>query len=264
MVFGSSVFGWITGLTREAAAAGAITLALLLSPAAAQDGSAPLTADQEAAVEGIIQRYLNENPQVIVDALRAMQARAERQAEEETRETIARLRDRLIENDGLPMAGNPDGDITVVEFFDYHCGYCKRVMDDIVEVIETDGNVRFVFFEFPILSENSRLAARAALAARFQDPDIYFEFHRQLMDHSGRHNADSIRRIATDLELDVDQLFTDIQDDRVTQMLRYNFELAEELGVSGTPAFIVGDELIPGAIGISEMRRLIEVARESS
>lgn len=206
-----------------------------------------------------VREYLMENPEAIFDAVEKFQTEMQAKAEVEARDLLVNSKDILIAP-GLPSIGNPDGDITVVEFFDYNCGYCKRALPDIVKLVEEDKNVRVVFHEMPILSDSSRLAAMWALAAHKQDK--YFEYHSELMKHRGAKTADELKKIAKKLKLDVKQMEADAKSPEVRAEIASSMELAKKLGITGTPAFIVGDEVFKGYIGHDAMAKAIKQQRE--
>lgn len=215
---------------------------------------------ERTEIETVVREYLLAHPEVIVEALEILQAREQAEAAELQRRQIAELGNEIFDNPEAPVLGNPDGDVTLVEFFDYQCGYCKRVLDDIFDLIEDDRNLRVVFKELPILGPASVTAAQAALASRAQD--LYGEFHRVLMAHRGRLSDDVIFRLAEDVGLDVERLRRDMQSDSVQAHIAANLALAQSLGIRGTPAFIVGDEVVPGAVGGDALRALIAQARQ--
>lgn len=245
--------------TRWALAAG---LALALAgPAAAQEQSLPggFSADQAQGIEIIVREYLLANPEILVEALGEYQKR-QRVAEEQARQqAIVERHQALARDPGSPVLGNPDGDVLVVEFFDYRCPYCKKVAGMVRDEIASDGNVRLVMKEFPILGPQSLLAARAALAAVKQGK--YEDFHMALMTEPGDMSEEFIEAVATKVGLDVAQLQKDMRDPEVEAILRRNFDLAEALGVKGTPAFVIGRTLVPGAIEAEDFRQLIAAAR---
>lgn len=230
-------------------------------PAAAQEQSLPggFTADQAQGIERIIKRYLMDNPEVLIDSLNAFQQR-ERLAEEQRRqEAVVAQADALKKDPTTPVMGNPDGDVAMVEFFDYRCSYCRRVADSVHDVVAEDGNVRLIMKEFPILGPDSMRAARAALAAHRQGK--YEAFHWALMTGPGDMSEAHLRSVAEEVGLDAAQMERDMKDEEIDQLLRRNFDLAETLGINGTPAFVIGNTLVPGAIDAETMRRLIAEAR---
>ena len=224
-------------------------------PATAGSGPGSFTAAQEEAIGQIVRDYLLEHPEVLVEALNAYEAQQQQLAEELQRQAVIAHQSALA-NDGLsPVLGNPDGDVVIVEFFDYRCPYCKKVADALLETVEKDGGVRLVMKEFPILGPDSIYAARAALAADKQGR--YKDFHFALMDINGQIDVPAVMAVAKLLDLDIAQLQKDMVSEEIDLALRRNFELAEALQIGGTPAFVVGDTLVPGAVEMSTLEELI-------
>ena len=209
-----------------------------------------------------VRAYLLENPRVLREAIERLQVVEARDTEVKKTKLLTDLKDE-IENDGYSfVGGNPDGDITIVEFFDYRCGYCKRSFPDLMKTVEDDGNIRLVMKEFPILGEQSVLAARAVTAAREQGK--YQEFHTALMQLRGGITKDRLMNIAKDLGMDAGKLEKDMGSDKITSEFRRTYDLAQALGITGTPAFIIGGELAPGAIPQARMKQLVALAREKA
>jgi protein-disulfide isomerase len=209
-------------------------------------------------VEKIVRDYLLREPEIIYQALEELQRRQAEAVAERQRAAVAANRAQLVDQAGDPVAGNPAGDVTLVEFFDYQCQYCRRVVPSLRALLAEDQDLKVVFKEFPILGEASVTAARAALAARAQDR--YLPFHFALM--SARDlSLDSIMALAESVGLDTERLAGDMQSPAIETQLQANLALARELGIEGTPAFVVGDELIPGAVDKTRLAQLIEEAR---
>lgn len=226
---------------------------LVLLAAAPQASAAEMTKEE---VEKIVRDYLLANPEILNEMLVELRAREEQQAAETAKSAIASSQDALL-NDGFSyVGGNPNGDVTVVEFFDYRCGYCKKVRDDIVAFMAADSGVRIVFKEFPILGATSTEASKAAIAARKQGDDKYWAFHQALLGADGLDSA-AIYDIAAGQGLDVTKLKADMEAPEVADIIAKNHELAEKIGVDGTPAFIIGDKLYPGAISVDEMKSAV-------
>lgn len=243
-----------------------ITLALALAfglsaPALAQEEKAdPLAGIEKEALEQVIRDYLLENPEVIVEALDRMEQR-QKEAEAAHRRQIIEARKEALNNDPTsPVMGNPEGAVTVVEFFDYRCGYCRRMFPAIQNVIAEESDVRWVMKEFPILGPESVYASRAALAAQMQGK--YQEFHSALMSDGVSVTNDNVDRVATLIGMDVERMKTDMESEEVNAILQANLTLARELGVSGTPSFIIGEAFVPGAIDEARLRALIEQLRQ--
>lgn len=227
-------------------------------------GVAPLTAkafdaSNKEELGTFIREYIMENPEVIFQSVEKYQEEQKKKAEVDAQQTLKDNLASLTAAD-LPSTGNPDGDVTIIEFFDYNCGYCKRALPDIQKLLESDKNVRIVFHEMPILSDSSRLAAMWALAAHKQDK--YFEFHSALMEFRGAKTADEMKKIAKRLKLDVEKLEEDAKSQEISTELAKSMELAQKLGVTGTPAFIVGDQIFRGYIPHDAMAVAIKQERE--
>ena len=220
-------------------------------PAAAAD----LTVEQ---IEKIVREYLLREPKVVFDALQELQRQeAEATAARQTA-AIAANQKKLLDDPLTPVGGNPDGDVTVVEFFDYRCTYCRRVVSSLRELLDEDDGLRVVFKDMPVLGPDLVRAARAALASRKQDG--YVPFHFALMASDDLSPA-GIRATAKGVGLDPDRLEADMEAPEVSAVLEANYALAHELGIEGTPAFVIGDQLIPGAIEKARFEHLIDEAR---
>lgn len=204
--------------------------------------------------------HLAENPDVVVEAIRAYQQREE-QAEQTARlEMVQSSWAEIARTGDDPVLGNPDGDVTLVEFFDYRCGYCRRAYPDVHALQENDPNLRIVLKEFPILGPESVFAARASLAAREQN--LAPAFHAAAMEAEGNLTEARVLEIAEQVGLDVDQLRQDMEDPEIEQIIQRNFALAERLGIRGTPAFLTKNEIIPGAVGRDRLETAIAEARK--
>lgn len=216
---------------------------------------------EEDAIRLIVRNYLIENPEVLIEALQIYQAEQEQADAQAQQAAVANLGEQLFDSNA-PAIGPEDASVTLVEFFDYNCGFCKRALDDVQTLSETDDDLRIVFIEIPILGPTSVTAARAALAAREQG--LYNEMHVALMSHRGTHTEESIFMLADQVGLDIDQLRADMQSDAVAQEISDNLQLAEAVGVRGTPAFVVGERVIPGAVGVDALEDAIDHARQES
>jgi len=231
----------------------------VISPSYATEDLSP---SQREQVIQLIRKTLTENPEIIMEALDELRQRREA-AEAAQKEKVLSENKAIIFNDPLtPVAGNPEGDVSLVEFFDYRCGYCKRVFPAVMELVKSDTNLRYVIKEFPILGEESLFAAKAALAAKKQNK--YFEMHVALMSVQGGLTNSKVMATAKSLGLDIETLKTDMEAEDVKRALQNNYALAQSLGITGTPAFIIGDEVVPGAIGLDQLKALIAEARNQS
>jgi len=221
----------------------------------------PLNAEQKKAIEGMIHEYLLKNPEVMLESIRRHQIRQEQAELDQKRQLVKKLGKELRHNASSPVAGNPDGNVTIVEFFDYRCGYCKTVLPTIQKLLKDDGNIRYVLKEFPILGPDSVTAAKAALAVWELSPDQYMPFHTAIMTARGQLTENRISKIAAKFGINSGKLKSKMNSKTVVNELQQNMQLAQQLGISGTPAFIIGDELAPGAIDINTMRHLVAAAR---
>jgi protein-disulfide isomerase len=211
--------------------------------ALAQDA---LSTEQKTEIEGVIEQYLLENPDVLLRAIQNVQTwQASEQARQQA-EAITPVWDALVADSSVPSVGPVDAPVTVIEFFDYHCGYCKRAFDGVKEIAEnSDGKVRTIFVEFPILREESGLAARAALAAAKQGK--YMETHEAFMTSRGLLDQDHINELAASVGVDVDQMLEDMKDPEITGMIAQYAAMARAVGISGTPAFLINGTMVSGA-----------------
>lgn len=237
-------------------------LGLVLSPwserpAVAQ--SASFDPAQTSEIEAIVRAYLLAHPEIIVEAVTLYEKAQEEQQLAMQQEQIVARRADLVDRATSPVVGNPDGDVTLVEFFDYQCPYCKRMVERMEELMAEDPDLRVVFKEFPILGPNSVIAAKAALAAREQG--LYEELHGEMMAHDGQLNEELIHQMAGRVGLDVERLIRDMESPQVLAEIAANLELAQAIGVRGTPAFVIGDQLVPGAVGLEVLQDLIRQQR---
>ncbi len=218
---------------------------------------------EQRTLEKTIHQYLLDHPGVVLEVLDILSARQRATAADRARANLEARRDELENDPASPVAGNPDGDVTLVEFFDYHCAYCKRVLGAMTAVLEEDPGLRVVYKEFPILGPESVLAARAAVASRNQDPAKYVEFHDALMSSRGRLTQPRILEIAGDVGFDTERLVADMAAPEFAAAIERNLALARALGINGTPTFVIGDRLIPGAVDLDTLKQFIAEARAS-
>jgi protein-disulfide isomerase len=222
-----------------------IRLAQATTPDAGAKPSATFSPEQKKAIEAIIKDYLIANPEVFLEVQSALEARMEEIQAKRLQAAITGQAEEIYRSPGAPVAGNAQGDVTVVEFFDYNCGYCKRAFTDLAKVIEKDAKVKLVLKELPILSKGSEEAARVALAAKAQGK--YWEVHRELLTMRGQANEQTALAAAAKVGLDMTKLKADMKSDAVTQEIARVRDLAQSMGIQGTPHFLVGDRAIAGA-----------------
>jgi protein-disulfide isomerase len=251
----------MTAPLRSFALAGAAALALLAAAPSVKAQS--FSGDQRKEIERIVREYLIANPEVLQEAVAELEKRQAAAEADRSRSAVSANRDALFNSPHHVTLGNPQGDVTLVEFFDYNCGYCKRALGDMVELLKTDSKLKVVLKEFPVLGPGSIEAAQVAVAARMQDKTgkKYFEFHQKLL--GGRGQADKARALAAakDAGFDVARIEKDIKGPEVRTAIEESMKLAEALGISGTPTYVVGQSVVPGAIGVANLRKQIETAR---
>jgi protein-disulfide isomerase len=194
-----------------------------------------------------------------MEALQLLQERQRAAEAEGLKRTIAERSDEILNDADAPVSGNPAGDVTLVEFFDYNCPYCRRVAPTVAELEQADPDLRIVYKEFPILGAGSEFAARAALASSRQGK--YVPFHNALMQAAGQVTEASVLEIAGAVGLDIEQLRADMQDPAVQAAIARNLRLGNVLGVNGTPSFVIGDRVVPGAADFRTLQGVIESTR---
>lgn len=229
---------------------------LLVLPLAATAQNA-LTEDR---VRELVRETILANPEILVEAIAILEERAAQDRVTGSADMIAAQREQLEQDPNAPVLANADGDVTIVEFFDYNCPYCRRAAPTIENLVEADPGIRLVYREWPILGEGSVFAARAALASRQQG--LYEEFHWAMMDMSGRAEERSVLTIAAEIGLDIDQLRADMEAPEVAEHIETSMRLADLLGITGTPTFILGENLVPGAVEQEVLQRLVDEVRE--
>ncbi len=255
---------------RWAAAFALLAYFLLVAavPLAAQDAApaeksttkgAGLEGGDRTAIERVVRDYILENPGIVVEALQAYEAQRQRAEQERRQAALAQYQDQLLRDPEAPVIGNPEGDVTLVEFFDYRCPYCRSFGEQLVLLLERDPQVRVVMKEFPILSRESIEAARAALAADRQGG--YRAFHFALLEEPGDLSREHILATADRVGLDRARLERDMRDPAIDDILRRNYQLAEALGIDGTPAIVIGEQIHAGALPLDRLTEAIAAAR---
>jgi protein-disulfide isomerase len=238
-----------------------IALAALAAPRAASAQS--FTDTQKSDIEAIVKNYLVSHPEVLEEAMNELTKRQAAAEDQKHQESIAKNADTIFNSPRGVVLGNKDGDVTFVEFFDYNCGYCKRAMADMLDLLKSDHKLKVVLKEFPVLSEGSVDAAKVAVAVRMQDPtgQKYLDFHQKLL--GGRGPADKARAMAAakDAGLDTAKLEKDMQSPEVKATIAENFKLAEDMGMNGTPSYVIGKQVVVGAVGLDGLKEKISVAR---
>ncbi len=206
-----------------------------------------------------VRSYLLDHPEVIIESVNRMEARQRASAEAELETIVESRADELFRDANTPVGGNPNGDVTLVEFFDYNCPYCRQMVPVMMQAETADPQLRIVYKEFPILGPNSTLAAKAALAAHKQGK--YLAFHRALYQVRGTVDASKVTEVAATVGLDVDRLKADMEDPTIAALIEKNLALARALRIEGTPGFAAGNQILRGAIDLKALQGFIQEAR---
>ncbi len=223
---------------------------------------ASLSKTQKKDVEDVVRELLlKKEPDLVIKAAQEMQRRTEKEDSAKAQTAIAKNSKDLLHDPASPVAGNKKGDVTIVEFFDYTCGYCKVVQKSIKKLLKSDKKLRLVLKEYPILGPTSMNTSKAALASAKQGK--YLKFHEALMQSKGRLTEKNVFSIAKDIGLDVDKLKKDMESEEISDALEANRNLAHKIGARGTPSFIIGEKLYPGALPVAQMKELIAKKRKA-
>ena len=248
-------------MSRSLAAVAALVLAALLamSSVCVVQAADPAQGPSREATEEIIRDYLLKNPEIVDQALRILEERQRKAEKQETMKALAAHRDDLLSDPRSPVGGNPRGSVTVVEFFDYRCPHCKRAAPDVKKLAQDDPDVRIVYKQFPMLGPDSELAARAALAAHAQGK--YAALHDAMLAASGPLTMRAILKLAGPAGVDVAKLQADIEGPEIRATIERDLSLAEAIGITGTPSFVIGSELVPGRVDLATLKALVAEAR---
>lgn len=241
---------------RAALLAVAVLAAL---PAAAEEFSA----GQKAEIEATIRAYLLANPEVIVEAMQALEERQKSDARAADKQRLAELSAAIFEDGFSHAKGAADADVTVVEFIDYRCPYCKRAHESVAALLEADPKVRVIVKEFPILGPESAFAARAAMAAQAQGGALYEAFGNAMMAHQGQLGEADVMGFAEAAGLDPARLRADMEAPQIAENIRKTYDLARRLEINGTPGFIIGGEIVRGFVPYEALREMVETARRA-
>ena len=220
----------------------------------------PFTPEQRTAVVEIVRDALRRDPGILRDAIAAMQEDDQHRADAATRGAILAAHDSLFDP-ADPVAGNPRGDVTIVEFFDTRCGYCRKLEPTMEALLKADPGVRLIYKDLPILGPASVLGSRALLASQAQGPAAYVRLRAAVMAPGTTQTADGIVDAATQLGLDAAKLRRDMDDPAIAERLKRNVALSEKLGIQGTPGMVIGTKLIPGVVELTELTRAVAEAR---
>jgi len=209
-----------------------------------------------------IHQYILEHPEILLEAQDALQTKQEQAQNAKASVSIGQNRKALVSDPADLVLGNPKGDVTIVEFFDYNCTYCKHALGDMTSLIKADKNVRFVLKEFPILGDDSIAAHKVAMAFRAIAPEKYGQFHLALLGGPAHADKDTALQVAESLGVTKAQIAKEVADKAGQQSIKESYELANALGIRGTPAYIIGDELIPGASGLDVLSQKVANMRQ--
>ena len=237
--------------------------AVALCGAPLQASAQSFTDSQRGDIETIVKNYLVSHPEVLEEAMAELNKRQAAAETEKHEASISANAETIFNSPRGVVLGNKDGDVSFVEFFDYNCGYCKRAMADMLELIKTDSKLKVILKEFPVLSEGSVEAAKVAVAVHMQDPGgkKYLDFHQKLL--GGRGPADKARAMAAakDAGLDTARIEKDLASPEVKATIEENFKLAEAMGMNGTPSYVIGNHVVVGAVGLDGLKEKIALAR---
>jgi protein-disulfide isomerase len=247
-------------ILRSLAAACAVLMTLAAAPSSNAD---EFSASQRSEVERIIREYLIAHPEVLQDAMNELDKRQTAAQTEKHKSAIKQYSEALFNSPRQVVLGNPNGNVTFVEFFDYNCGYCKRAMDDMLALLKDDPKLKVVLKEFPVLGPGSVEAAQVAIAVNMQDKTgkKYLEFHQRLLSGRGEANKARALAVAKDIGLDMARLDKDLASPEVKATLQESFKLAEALGLNGTPSYVIGDNVVIGAVGLEALKEKVNTSR---
>lgn len=240
----------------------AIALALTATTALA-GGLGDMTDAERQAFQAEVRQYLIDNPEVLVEAMNELQARQDAEAANKDLQMLADNKDAIFNNANDWAGGNPDGDITVVEFMDYRCGYCRKAFEETEELVKSDGNIRFVIKEYPILGEGSLASSKFAIAVRMiHGDDAYKKAHDALITLKGDVTPEALDALAGDLGFDADPILTKMETAEVLDVIKANHDLAQTMEINGTPTFVIDQTMVRGYVPLDGMRQIVDGQRK--
>jgi protein-disulfide isomerase len=249
-------------IARSGLAGVVLAMLLVVSTCGAAEAADPAQGLSREATEEIIRDYLLKNPEIVEQALRILEERQRKAEKQETMKALAAHREDLLSDPRSPVGGNPRGSVTVVEFFDFRCPHCKHAAPDVKKLAQEDSDVRIVYKQFPVLGPDSELAARAALAAHAQGK--YAALHDAMLAANGPLTMPAILKLAGPAGVDVAKLQADIETPEIRATIERDRALATALGITGTPSFVIGTELVPGAVDLATLKALVAEARSKA
>jgi protein-disulfide isomerase len=239
--------------------AGLALMAARPAPAAAQ----AISDAQKGAIEQIVHDYILKNPEVIQEAVAELERRQQDAQKTAQQSALKEQGDALVKSPNGNVVGNPNGDVTLVEFFDYNCGYCKRALTDLQTLAKADPKLRVVLKDFPVLGPESVAASKVALAVKQQvSGDKLFEYHTRLLGGRGTVTGDRALALAKEMGFDVARVQKDVDGPAVQAALAENAALGEKLNLTGTPSYVIGDEVVSGAVGVAPLKAAIANVRQ--
>jgi protein-disulfide isomerase len=242
----------------------AVALVVFAAAVPSLAGAQSFSPAQRGEIEKIIRDYLLRNPEVLQEVIQEMERRQAQADADRSRNAIKEHAQALFNSKRQVVIGNPQGDVTMVEFFDYNCGFCRKALTDKLELIKADPKLRLVLKEFPVLGEGSTQAAQVAVAVRMQDKTggkKYLEFHQKMFASRGQVDGTRALAVVREIGFDVARAQRDMNSDEVRQTLEEDFKLAEALGINGTPTYVFKDQVVVGAVGVEKLREAINTAR---
>ena len=235
----------------------AVSVCLMASTAFA-GGLGEMTDAERSAFGEQVKAYILENPEVLVQAMDVLQGREDAAASNRDLKMLSDNHDTIFNDAASWVGGNPDGDITVVEFTDYRCGYCRKAHDEVAELVKSDGNIRFVLKEFPILGEESMTSSQFAISVlQLHGPDVYKAVHDVLISLRGSPDTETLTRIATEQGLDPAPLLARMSSPEVMAVIKANHALADIMEISGTPTFVIDKTMVRGYVPLEGMRQIV-------
>jgi protein-disulfide isomerase len=249
-------------IARSGLAGVVLAMLLVVSTCGAAEAADPAQGLSREATEEIIRDYLLKNPEIVEQALRILEERQRKAEKQETMKALAAHREDLLSDPRSPVGGNPRGSVTVVEFFDFRCPHCKRAAPDVKKLAQEDSDVRIVYKQFPVLGPDSELAARAALAAHAQGK--YAALHDAMLAASGPLTMPAILKLAGPAGVDVAKLQADMERPEIRATIERDRALATAVGITGTPSFVIGTALVPGAVDLATLKALVAEARSKA
>lgn len=241
----------------------AIPAAILAASLALPAGAQSLSETERGEIETIVRDYLLANPEILHEMMQELETRQSAAQDETRRSALAENREALFQSEHAAVVGNPEGSVTLVEFFDYNCGFCKSAMDDLETLLESDDDLRVLIKEFPVLGQASLEAAQVSAAVNIVAPERYLDFHKALLGAQDPVGKAEAMEVAGTLGLDQAEIEAALQDAAVGDAIEESFRLADALGIQGTPTYIVGDEFVFGAQGAETLQEKIDATRNS-